>query len=81
MLAKLERQSAEKDREYHLSESPFGFCCISSKSKDLEADLVLLNIKKVVALAEDEVRRGEYGEICNRNIGDSESQLNIRRNT
>lgn len=74
MLAKLERQSAEKDREYHLSESPFGFCCISSKSKDLEADLVLLNIKKVVALAEDE-------EICNRNIGDSESQLNIRRNT
>lgn len=32
---------------------------------------MLLNIKKVVALAEDEVRRGEYEEICNRNIGDS----------
>lgn len=36
---------------------------------------MLSNIKKVVALAEDEVRRGEYEEICNRNVGDSESQL------
>lgn len=42
---------------------------------------MLLNIKKVVALAEDEVRRGEYEKICNRNIGDSESQLTIRQNT
>lgn len=42
---------------------------------------MLSNIKKVVALAEDEVRRGEYEEICNRNVGDSESQLNIRQTT
>lgn len=42
---------------------------------------MILNIKKVVALAEDEVCRGEYEEIRNRNIGDSESQLNIRQNT
>lgn len=34
--------------------------------KDLEVDFVLLNIKKVVVFVEDE-------EICNRNIGDSES--------
>lgn len=41
--------------------------------KDLEVDFVLLNIKKVVVFVEDEVCRGEYEEICNRNIGDSES--------